>query len=132
MAGAVQFDLVSPEKRLASLEAMEVQVPGAEGDFTAMADHVPMMTTLRPGVLTVKSTDGDHDFVVTGGFAEVTATGVTVLAERAVAKADVTAEGFATIVADAKAAASDKDGPALDRANKTLADVQALGTSLGF
>ena len=49
----VQFDLVSPERRLASVEASEVQIPGADGDMTAMADHAPTITTLRPGILTV-------------------------------------------------------------------------------
>ena len=44
----LQFDLVSPERRLASLEATEVRVPGADGDMTAMADHAPTITTLRP------------------------------------------------------------------------------------
>ena len=46
----LQFDLVSPERRLASLEATEVRVPGADGDMTAMADHAPTITTPRPRV----------------------------------------------------------------------------------
>ena len=55
MADTLQFDLVSPERSLASLEASEVQIPGAEGDFTALPDHAPVITTLRPGVLRVVS-----------------------------------------------------------------------------
>jgi F0F1-type ATP synthase epsilon subunit len=50
MADMMQFDLVSPERRLASLEVSEVRVPGADGDMTAMADHAPTITTLRPGM----------------------------------------------------------------------------------
>ncbi|MDO7732626.1 MAG: F0F1 ATP synthase subunit epsilon, partial [Paracoccaceae bacterium] len=49
MAAAVQFDLVSPERRLASVQAVEVQIPGADGDMTAMEGHAPTITTLRPG-----------------------------------------------------------------------------------
>ena len=49
MADTMQFDLVSPEKSLASLAAREVQIPGSEGDMTAMPDHAPTITTLRPG-----------------------------------------------------------------------------------
>ena len=49
MAETMQFDLVSPERQLASLAADAVGIPGAEGDLTAMADHAPFLTTLRPG-----------------------------------------------------------------------------------
>ncbi len=44
----IQFDLVSPERKLASLDASEIQIPGSDGDFTAMAEHAPIITTLRP------------------------------------------------------------------------------------
>ena len=62
MAGAVQFDLVSPERRLASVQAVEVQIPGADGDMTAMEGHAPTITTLRPGILRVLSSDGSFYF----------------------------------------------------------------------
>ena len=75
----LQFDLVSPERRLASVEATEVQIPGADGDMTAMADHAPTITTLRPGVLTVTHKDGSDAYVVSGGFAEITADGLSLI-----------------------------------------------------
>jgi F-type H+-transporting ATPase subunit epsilon len=62
----LQFDLVSPERRLASLEASEVRVPGADGDMTAMADHAPTITTLRPGILTVSHSSGTDDYLRRG------------------------------------------------------------------
>ena len=74
MAETLQFDLVSPERRLASVEASEVQIPGADGDLTAMAGHAPTITTLRPGVLRIVRSGGTDEFVVLGGFAEITAT----------------------------------------------------------
>ena len=55
MADTMQFDLVSPERRLASMQVQAVLVPGADGDLTAMADHAPLITTLRPGMLLVES-----------------------------------------------------------------------------
>ena len=58
MAGTLQFDLVSPERRLASVAASEVQIPGADGDLTAMEGHAPTITTLRPGVLRVIAAEG--------------------------------------------------------------------------
>jgi len=69
----VQFDLVSPERRLASVEASEVQIPGADGDMTAMAGHAPTITTLRPGLLRVVHSGGADEYVVSGGFAEMRA-----------------------------------------------------------
>lgn len=131
MAGSMQFDLVSPERNLASVQATEVQIPGADGDMTAMADHSPTLTTLRPGVLVVKAEGGVQEFVVTGGFAEISPTGVTVLAEQAMAKGDVTKDDLDALVAAAEASLDGKSEGALDAANKTLADTRALGASLG-
>ena len=79
MADTVQFDLVSPERLLASVDAKEVQIPGAEGDMTALPDHAPLITTLRPGVLKVTSSEGAAEYVVTGGFAEISPAGISVL-----------------------------------------------------
>ena len=83
MAEMMQFDLVSPERSLVSTLASAVQIPGAEGDLTAMPGHAPLITTLRPGILTVTGADGVSHYAVTGGFAEIGAAGTTVLAERA-------------------------------------------------
>ncbi|MEM6306853.1 MAG: F0F1 ATP synthase subunit epsilon [Pseudomonadota bacterium] len=132
MADMLQFDLVSPEKRLASVQATEVQIPGADGDMTAMADHAPTLTSLRPGLLVVKADSGDQEYVVTGGFAEITAAGVTVLAERAMAKSDVSKDHIDGIIASAEAAAAHKSDADLDAANKTIADTRALADQLGL
>ena len=123
---AMQFDLVSPERKLASLEASEVQIPGAEGDFTAMADHSPVLTTLRPGVLTVKAGADVSEYLVTGGFVEVSASATSVLAEQAVPRAEVSADFVNGLIADAEAAAENLSGPELDVANKRIADTKTL------
>ncbi len=75
------FELVSPEKLLFSGDVEQVDVPGAEGDFGVLAEHAPMVTTLRPGILTVHGSGGEQKIVVLGGFAEVSAEGLTVLAD---------------------------------------------------
>lgn len=132
MAGSMQFDLVSPERRLASLAATAVQIPGADGDLTAMPDHAPVITTLRPGVLTVTAEGGKESrYVVTGGFAEISQTGTSVLAERAFAAEDLTAEIHAEMVADATAAVEAAEGPAADAAAKTLNDIKSMGEAVG-
>jgi F-type H+-transporting ATPase subunit epsilon len=77
----LHFELVSPEKLVFSGEVEQVDVPGAEGDFGVLAGHAPFVTTLRPGILTVHGAGGAQQIVVLGGFAEVSADGLTVLAD---------------------------------------------------
>lgn len=132
MAETMQFDLVSPERSLASFDATEVQIPGAEGDMTAMADHAPTLTTLRPGVLSAVSGEGTHEFLVTGGFAEITPSGVTILAERAVAKADVKQGDIDALMAEAQSAVENATDGAADSAQKNLADITAVASELGL
>jgi F-type H+-transporting ATPase subunit epsilon len=86
---AFHFELVSPEKLVFSGEVEQVDVPGAEGDFGVLAGHAPMVTTLRPGILTVHGAGGAEKIVVLGGFAEVSAQGLTVLADVAEAVEDI-------------------------------------------
>lgn len=118
----MQFELVSPERKLASVEASEVQIPGVEGDFTAMPDHAPVITTLRPGYLTVVGTSGTEEYFVTGGFAEVSPAGTSVLAERAYPRADMTAELQAELIAEAEAAHA---AAGTDTTAKLVADMTA-------
>ena len=80
---SLHFELVSPEKLVFSGEVDQVDVPGIEGDFGVLAGHTPLVTTLRPGILTVHAASGEQKIVVLGGFAEVSAQGLTVLADTA-------------------------------------------------
>ena len=130
MAGTLQFDLVSPERRLSSVPATEVQIPGAGGDMTAMEGHAPTITTLRPGILKAVSAEGTRAYVVTGGFAEISAGSVSVLAERAVPVEEMSAQLMDQLIADASeatAVAVDKDS-----ADKAMADLLAMKAAAGF
>lgn len=80
---SLHFELVSPEKLVFSGDVEQVDVPGVEGDFGVLAGHAPLVTTLRPGILTVFSGGKAQKIVVLGGFAEVSAEGLTVLADTA-------------------------------------------------
>ncbi|ARP98914.1 F0F1 ATP synthase subunit epsilon [Pseudorhodoplanes sinuspersici] len=82
------FDLVSPEELLISGEVEQVDIPGAEGDFGVLAGHAPLVTTLRPGIMTIKRNGSEEKVVIFGGFAEVSPTGLTVLADVATAVED--------------------------------------------
>ncbi len=130
MAGTLQFDLVSPERRLASVAATEVQIPGADGDLTAMEGHAPTITTLRPGILRALGADGTKAYVVTGGFAEITAAGVSVLAERAVPLEEANAALFDALTAEAREAAAATEDK--DVADKLVADMAALRAATGL
>jgi len=84
MAG-LHFELVTPEKLVMSDEVYMVVVPGTEGESGIMAGHAPYMTTLRNGDIAVYRSQGAQPerIAVTGGFAEVSDRGLTVLAESA-------------------------------------------------
>lgn len=84
MADGVKIEIVSPERLVVSQQALSVTVPGAEGYFTVMGEHAPLMSVLKPGFITVTDTGNvAHLFYVRGGFADVAPAGLTILAEDA-------------------------------------------------
>jgi F-type H+-transporting ATPase subunit epsilon len=98
MTDTLQLELVSPEKLLLSEAVGMVVVPGVEGYFGVLPDHMPLLSTLRPGVVSVH--DGVNDpagkrFFVDGGFAEVNRDGCTLLVEEALPLEDLTADVIA-------------------------------------
>jgi F-type H+-transporting ATPase subunit epsilon len=126
MADKMQFDLVSPERRLASMQVSALQIPGADGDLTAMPDHAPMITTLRPGILRVEGGDGgDQAYFVTGGFADIAGPSATILAEQAMPVGEVTTAMMDGLIADATAKRDGAVESAADAAAKLLADLVA-------
>jgi len=97
MADTLKFSLVSPERELYSGDVDQVDIPGTEGNLGVMPNHSPLMAAIRTGTITVYQNGTETKFFVQGGFADVTPSGLTVLAERAVAlealnKADIEAQ----------------------------------------
>lgn len=132
MADTIQFDLVSPERKLLSVEATEVQIPGAEGDMTAMSGHTPTLTTLRPGVLKVTAAGQTHEFAVTGGFADITPDSISVLAERSLPRDEVTQDVINAWVAEAHKSHTEAHHDVVDDAAKLLSDMVAMGGHIGL
>lgn len=104
------FSLVSPERELFSGDVDAVVVPGTEGIFEVRAQHSPVMATLSPGILEVHQGGEIHKTYVRGGFADVAPTGLTVLAEKAIAEAELSGEVLdgerkdaSTVISDATA-----------------------------
>lgn len=132
MAEAFQFELVSPERLLVSEQVESVVIPGAEGEMTVMAHHAPVMTTIKPGVVTVKTAGGKEErYVVFGGFADIVPAGCTLLAESAVAVGDIDRADLARRIQDAKEDAADaKDDQSRSKAEQFLAQLTTLESAL--
>ena len=109
------FDLVSPEKLAFSGEVDQVDIPGLEGDFGVLAGHAPVVAVMRPGILTVITGGKKERIIVLGGLAEVSARGLTVLADVATSLEDLDRAQFADSIAEMQAKLSEKEGSELDR-----------------
>lgn len=122
------FELVSPERVLFSGPVEQVVVPGDEGDMTIMANHAPVMTTLRAGIVSVGEDKGSTKrLFVRGGFADVTANGLTILAEQAVPTEEISADKVAAEIKDAEEDLRDaKTEDARRKAEHHLAALKAM------
>lgn len=128
MAESFNFELVSPEQLLLSAKVTEIVLPGSEGEMTVMANHSPVMTTIRPGVVTVKQESGEtQKFVVFGGFADILPESCTLLAESAVSVGEFRKDALAKRVelarADLAGAQSDEGKT---RAAQLVSDLESL------
>lgn len=124
MADTVHFELVSPDRLLMDLEVVSVMVPGAEGDFTVLPGHAPLMSSIRPGVVEVMESEGSEvvRMFVRGGFAEVTATALIILAEEAMPVADLSREDLQRRIANAR---EDLEDAETDEARRNAAETLA-------
>src|SRR4051794_19511587 len=97
----LHFELVSPERLVLSEDVAEVDIPGTDGDMGILPGHAPVLSTLRPGVITVSREGGQKDRIfVRGGFAEVNPQGLTILAETAIPLDELDAAVLAQHVTD--------------------------------
>ena len=127
----LHFELVTPERLVRSEDVHMVVVPGSEGDFGVLAGHAPFVTTVRPGILTIHREGGAQRVAVSGGFAEVSDAGLTVLADVAVPVEDVNRDAFAGFVKEAEdAAAKAPEGAQRDKAELRAAQLKDLQASL--
>ena len=132
MADTFKFELVSPERLLISAEVEQVLVPGSEGDFTMLAHHAPLLTSLRPGLLEiVLGGSGRRRYFVRGGFAEVGPSGLTVLAETAIDLVELEADTLNQAIKDAEEDVADaKEDSARDRAKTKLDHLRQVRITL--
>jgi F-type H+-transporting ATPase subunit epsilon len=127
----LHLDFVSAERVLFSGDVDQVDLPGAEGDMGILAGHAPLVTTLRPGVVTIFRDGKQEPIVVIGGFAEVSPAGLTVLADKAVARADFDMAALAGEIKDAEEDVGDAtDDVQRDRLARHLEQLKSLQTAL--
>lgn len=111
MADNFNFELVSPERLLLSATVSEVVIPATEGEMTVFANHAPTMTTVKPGVVSVKDGAGKMtQYVVFGGFADILPNGCTLLAESAIPMNELNRDTLAKRIDAARADVSNASG----------------------
>ena len=126
MADQLNFSLVSPERELYSGNVDQVDIPGTEGDLGIMPNHSPLMAAIRTGVITVTENGAETQFFVQGGFADVTPSGLTVLAEQAVAMSDLNKADVEAQIASVEASLPNLTGDAALAASQDLEGLKAI------
>jgi len=127
----LHLEFVSPERVLFSGDVEQVDLPGTEGDMGILAGHAPLVTTLRPGIVTVFNGSARLPIVVIGGFAEVGPAGLTVLADKAVAREDFDMQMLAGEIKDAEEDTADAtDDAQRDRLARHLEQLKSLQAAL--
>ena len=129
---ALHFELVSPAKLLFSGDVVSVTLPGSEGEMGIFEGHSPLLSTLRPGFVTVAKEGGAVEKIfVRGGFAEVNPQGLTVLAETAIASADLNASAMADQIKSAETdIAESLDDEGKRKANEALDYLKSIQAGL--
>ena len=128
----LHFELVAPERLIASEDVDQVDVPGIEGVFGVLANHAPLMTVLAPGVVRVKNGSEENRIFVRGGFAEVTPLGLTILAEEAVPVKELDRAQIDSRIKDAEQDLADADVSyeRRTRAERELRELKDLAAAL--
>jgi F-type H+-transporting ATPase subunit epsilon len=128
---ALHFEFVSPENVLFSGDVDQVDLPGIEGDMGILPGHAPLVTVLRPGIVTIFRDGKREPVVVIGGFAEVSPAGLTVLADKAVARAEFDMALLAGEIKDTEEDLGDsKDEAARDNIARHLEQLKSLQAAL--
>ncbi|MFD2238639.1 F0F1 ATP synthase subunit epsilon [Aureimonas populi] len=126
MADSFKFELVSPERLLLSERATAVIAPGTEGYFTVMAQHAPLMATLKPGIVRATLEGGaERRIFIQGGFADINPDGFTLLAEHATPVEDLDTAELDKQIQNAREDVADAGSAEVKaRAEKRLGDLQ--------
>ncbi|MGD0024978.1 MAG: F0F1 ATP synthase subunit epsilon [Xanthobacteraceae bacterium] len=127
----LHFEFVSPERVLFSGDVDQVDLPGAEGDMGILPGHAPLVTALRPGIVTIFREGAREPVVVIGGFAEVSPAGLTVLADRAMPRESFDTAMLAAEIKDTEEDVTDaEDEHTRDKLARRLEQLKSLQAAL--
>ncbi len=95
-----KLEFVTPEKSLLSSEVEQVIIPGSEGEFTILADHSPMISSLKPGLIRIYEDSSSEaiTYFVTDGFIDMASNNLTILAQSVIEKSEITSEKLNEII----------------------------------
>lgn len=95
-----KLEFVTPEKSLLSSEVEQVIIPGSEGEFTILADHSPMISSLKPGLISIyeESSSEAVIYFVTDGFIDMASNNLTILAQSVIEKSQITTDKLDEII----------------------------------
>lgn len=80
----INFEIVTPERVVLKESILQITVPTRNGEITVLPNHIPLVSSLQPGVIEVKRADGSGEVISTsGGFIEVLKDKVVILADTA-------------------------------------------------
>jgi F-type H+-transporting ATPase subunit epsilon len=128
---ALHLEFVSPERVLFSGDVDQVDLPGIEGDLGILADHAPLVTPLRPGIVTIHRGGAREPVVVIGGFAEVSPAGLTILADQATPREDFDTATLADEIRNTEEDVADTaDEAQRDRLARRLEQLKTLQAAL--
>ena len=98
--GKLKLDFVTPERLLYSKDVEQVIVPGSEGEFTILSDHSPFISSLKPGYIKIYEDLSNEPtiYFVTDGFVDMASNQLTILAQSAIEKGQLTAKNLEDIV----------------------------------
>jgi F-type H+-transporting ATPase subunit epsilon len=130
----IHFELISPERVLFSGDVRSVMLPGTAGDMTVMQGHEPVVATLNPGIVVVTDVQGHgHRAFIRGGYAEITGSSVTVLAERTLLPEELTRERLdEEIMRQETMREATRDDKARRDADFTLSRLEQVKATLSF
>ena len=98
--GRFKLDFVTPERLLYSAEVEQIIVPGSEGEFTILSEHSPIISSLKPGFIKIYEELSNEPIIyfVTDGFIDMASNQLTILAQSAIEKGQLTAKKLEDII----------------------------------
>ena len=98
--GRFKLDFVTPERLLYSAEVEQIIVPGSEGEFTILSEHSPIISSLKPGFIKIYEEISNEPIIyfVTDGFIDMASNQLTILAQSAIEKGQLTAKKLEDII----------------------------------